>query len=162
MNTFMKKLSPESKSKLLRFFTIIVFIYPILPLLILSFWGISVLGVSPLIEITTYTNLKLNVAIKWLIIMVWFFGGFAGAIGLAKIVSNKRTPASLFLISYGAVSYAIVALLFIVGGIINTGSFLLIIHTFYLILTLCVIAIQIIITTKVIIKKRKSKQLEIA
>ncbi len=156
MNIFMKKTTPESKLKLLRVFTIMVFIYPILPLLLLSFGGIAVLGISPLLEMRTYTNLKPDAVINWLIMMIWFFGGIAGTIGLSKIASNKRTPVSLFLISYGAISYSIIALFFIVGGIVNAGSFLLLVHAIYLVFTLCIITIQIIMTTKEVFKSEKA------
>ena len=144
----MKKISPRAKEKLLRFLTILVFIYPMLPLLLVCFWAISVLGVSPLIELETISNIKLDTIINWFFLMTWLLGGIAGIIGLIKILSNKRTLTSLILIIYGAISYTIIAFFFIIGGILQTNSYLFFLHAIYVFITLCVIAIQITVTAK--------------
>lgn len=151
----MNKIPLEIKQKTLRILTTIVFIYPILPLLLICFWAIAVFGISPLIELKTFTNLKINTVINWFALMIWLFGGIAGMVGLAQILSNKRTLTSLLLIIYGAISYTIVVFFFTVGGLLNTGNHLFMAHSTYLVLTLGVIAIQITITVKEVLKNRR-------
>jgi len=151
----MNNTSPKTKQKLLRLFTIVVFIYPILPLLLICFWAIAVLGISPLIELNTLSNIKLDAVVNWFILMIWLFGGIAGLVGLTQILTNKRTLTSLSLIIYGAISYTIVIIFFVLGSIQNMENYPLIIHAVYLIMSLCVLAAQIIITAKEVLKIRR-------
>jgi len=137
----MKKIVQNIYQKRLSILSVLSFIFPVLPLIILSVWALFMV----LAGFMSHSQASINMAsLIWLVIVsIWFFGGLAGLFGsifaLLKIYTNK----TFYLFVYGAACYSIIAVAYIVASLneFSIGSFL---FAMYLLMTLVVIAIQIV------------------
>ena len=148
----MKLPIPDLTNKILLAMTVVIFIYPIIPLAIMSLLVVvSILG--------SFVSEKTSSGIFPMIyILLWMLGGTVGFVGILKILFNKRTTFSLVLFVWGTVSYSIIAISFIRGSL-HRLDFFSSLHAVYLLVSLVVIGIQLILTIQSIRKSEVSSSL---
>lgn len=129
------------KEKTLFVLTLIFSIFPIVPLTILS----SLMIVVFLSDIGNGNSMVYSRIPLWIGGFLLFLGGPVGFIGLIRILLNKRTFSSLWLIIYGALSYSIVVGITLVSGSRDI-DLMQVIFAGYLLLSLYIIAVQIVKT----------------
>ncbi len=120
---------------------VVVFIYPILPLALFStvflFYGFGSLVVSGL-QHTTVNQLVLQ--------FLLFSGGASGLIGGLMVLTNRINPTSLLLFLHGAISYTFIAVTILFIG--TNWKSLWVLHSFYIFITLVVVAYQLYLIVK--------------
>jgi heme A synthase len=146
----MKKILRLIKARPFKTLTIIVFIYPILPLALLASY-ISIVGGFSLF----YQGFHVN-SYKFALQFIWILGGTAGLVGGVMVIFNRKTWLSLVLFVYGSISYTIVALIIIRG--VRYESIFGVQHSIYIVLTLIVIALQIIQLARHLLNQYKFKK----
>ena len=143
----MKLPIPDLTNKTLLAMTVAIFIYPIIPLAIMSLLVVvSILG--SFVSGKTSTGL-----FPMIYILLWMLGGTVGFVGILKILFNKRTTFSLVLFVWGTVSYSIVVVFFIRGSL-QRLDFFSNLHGAYLMISLVIIGIQLILTIQSIRKEK--------
>jgi hypothetical protein len=137
----MKKFVQKVYQKRLGILSVVSFVFPVLPLILLSVWALFMM----LAGFISYSQASINISgLIWRgVISIWLFGGLAGLFGavfaLFKIYTNK----TFYLFVYGAACYSTIAVAYIVASLneLSIGRFL---FAMYLLMTLVVIAIQIV------------------
>lgn len=135
----MKKFWKYIKNNALTIATVIIFIYPILPLAGFAFLA-TIMGFSD-VFFGRHGLFGGNFKIEPLLFYLLSVSGVAGFVGAILVIINLRTKLSLALISIGLVSY-VFALVALVS--LNKLSFETILITSYLLFTVIVVLIHII------------------
>lgn len=86
--------------------TIVVFIFPFLPLSFFAIIG-SVTLVIKFVEGLSGIVFGSNFDLELLLLFPWFVGGVAGVVGAVLVIFNQRNLKSLLLINAGLISYLI-------------------------------------------------------
>ena len=137
----MKNLIQNIYKYRLNILTGITFVFPILPLIVLSVWALFMMFISLISGLQHPSNLS---SIIWGLVMVfWLFGGVAGLLGAIFAMFKIHNIKTLVLFVYGALSYSIIAVIYIAAGLGEktlNGFFI----ASYLSMTLVVISIQIV------------------
>lgn len=149
----MKNLLNKIKQNPLRFFMIITLIYPVLPLALVAIWG-SVVILSGFF-MSQSSTFSLPGALWMLLALVLFWGGPVGFLAGIYTLRKKLSKKVFWLFLYGAVSYALVAIPFIIGSIMSL-NIVNTLHTAYLSMTLIVITISILEIHKQVFYKKLS------
>ncbi len=140
----MKKLSQLIYQKRLAILTVIVFIFPVFPLILLSIQGLIMVFSEVFFS---HASIRLS-TLSWGILSVfWFLGGPAGLIAMISSLLGKYNKITLLLYLYAAVTYTIVALPFIITSL-SQLSLPGVLFSAYLLLSLVIIAIQIVKLSK--------------
>lgn len=132
--------------------TFIIVIYPILPLTLLSLF-VSLFGLIEFFSKLITKGYSYKEILAYTGLLIWLLGGTAGFIGLIRILKNKIDLTSLFLIIYGAISYSIIAVMYI-GGSFRNPSWLSLLHMAYIVFSLVIVGILIIKTFRAILTTR--------
>lgn len=141
--------SLDRKEVLLKVSTIIVFIFPVLPLLLMSILASVIMVFSTVSYLATFPEIHVEKVFAWLGLIVWLMGGAAGAAALIRVLLNKRTKATLWLMIYGFISYSIIALSIVFAGIKEVllhGKPLKLLMVAYIVITLLVMIKQLLLT----------------
>lgn len=118
---------------------IMVFTYPILPLGLLATFMI---GISWFEYLLNFKNRELKDFLEILPLSLWFLGGPAGVIACLLVLLKKHSKVIFWLFLYGALSYTVIAVMFIISGFTSLNN-LAILHAVYLIVSLKVIIKQL-------------------
>lgn len=137
----MKNIIQKVKNNPLKALVVMVLIYPVLPLALLSGWFFVIVFKS-ILTVESISNSK-DLTLMFAS-MIWLLGGPAGLLGGIMAVFNKQTIMTLLFLVYGAISYSIIALVFVFETLKQHESVWYVLHSLYISLTLLVIAIQII------------------
>jgi hypothetical protein len=132
------------KSKKLMILTIMILIFPIVPLAIMA----------TVVIVSFVLNLEQDIVI----VGMWFLGGPLGAIGLLNALFNNRTGKVLVMQIYGFISYSIITIPLVIG--INAESLTLIsaLAGIYFLISLVVFALQINKTYRVILLTQRGQK----
>ena len=149
----MKNLLNKIKQNPLRFFMIITLIYPVLPLALVAIWG-SVVIVSGFF-MSQVSTFSLPGALWMLLALFLFWGGPVGFLAGIYALRKKLSKKVFWLFLYGAVSYALVAIPFIIGTIMSLNV-MNTLHVAYLSMTLIVITINILQIHRQVFNKKLS------
>ncbi len=139
----MKNLINKMYKNRLSLVTKLIIVFPILPLIVLSIWALALLFLGIVGTFNSLSEFNL-IRFLWAVaIVLWIFGGFSGLLGGSFALQKKYTKTTLVLFIHGAVSYAIVAVTYIVA-ILSKFSFPSFLLALYLMLTLVVITIHLV------------------
>ena len=111
MNRLINKIKRMPNFKLILFF-----IYPILPLGILSSWVIIIAVFEFFNKITSR---DIGDLVGMLVFMLWVFGGPAGIYAFISVLLKKRTSFVFWMFVYGLLSFSPIAIYFIFVGVSN-------------------------------------------
>ena len=151
MTILNSKLNEKNKLDILKISTILVFIFPILPLLLASIWTSFMLMFTTITYLASTPEIKVERVVLWIALFAWFIGGSVGSLALIRVLQNKRTKTTLWLLMYGIISYSILTLPIIFSGIkefLIHGNPLKLLLILYVILTLFVMGKQLLKTAK--------------
>ena len=155
LKNYLKQFVKSFRNNNIKTLMVIVYLYPILPLGLLAtstlFWGFG----SHLSNGLQHSSLS-QVIYQFLL----FSGGVSGLIGGLMVLLNRITPTSLLLFLHGSISYAFVVVIFNSLSVRGGGAFLLL-HGFYILMTIVVVAIQLyVIVKKVISDHHATKEID--
>ncbi len=145
----MKLSIPDINFKSFKTLMVVVFIYPILPLGLLAIF-MMIYGSSLLLN----TGLKHSSVSQVIYQFLLFSGGVSGLIGGLMVLTNRINPTSLLLYLHGAISYSFVAVTILYMG--TNWKSLWGLHSFYIFITLLVVAYQLFLIVKKVLADYQS------
>ncbi len=133
----MKNLLHKMYKNRLKILTLMTFVFPVLPLILVSFWALLMMFAD--LFLYSQENIN-NRAIIWFVIAaLWILGGISGLLSIIRSLFKIYNKKTLFLTLHGAFSYAIVAVAYI-AVLIEGHTLVDLLFTAYLLMTLFVIA----------------------
>ena len=137
----MRERQYSNTSNILKILTFVVYIFPVLPLGILSVCVI-VFGLSSFV----FNGVSGSVSLTFIIYTLWVLGGLSGLIGGVKLLIGEKSTVVFMLVLHGAISYAVIAIGFIVSASPSQPVSMLIAG--YFAFSLMVIATQLLLLAK--------------
>jgi len=119
-----------------------VFVYPALPL--------ALKATSMLINgVDLFLSSEEGISLKFIAIVLWFSGGPIGIYAGGMAIFGRYSKTVFWLFAYACISYLGIALMLISAGLWGIGtSFLQQLHALYFILSLFILAYQLIIMSE--------------